>query len=46
MSMPENRYPKQLYSQEWNINPLRGRQRKTLGGVVDNLFVAFGIDKG
>ena len=36
-SMPEDRYPKQLFSQEWNIKPRRGRQRKTWGGVVDDL---------
>ena len=46
VSMPENKYPKQLYSQEWNIKPCRGRQRKTWGRVVDDLFVALGIDKG
>ena len=45
-SMPENRYPKQLFNQEWNIKPHRGRQRKTWGRVVDDLFVALGIDKG
>ena len=45
-SMPENRYPKQLFSQEWNIKPRRGRQRKTWGRVVDDLFIALGIDKG
>ena len=45
-SMPENRYPKQLFNQEWNIKPRRGRQRKTWGRVVDDLFVALGIDKG
>ena len=43
VSMPEDRYPKQLFSQEWNIKPRRGRQR---GRVVDDLFVALGIDKG
>ena len=26
-SMPEDRYPKQLFSQEWTIKPCRGRQR-------------------
>ena len=46
VSMPEYRYPKQLYSQEWNIKPRKDRQRKTLGRVVDDLFVALGIDKG
>ena len=40
MSMPEDRYPKQLYSQEWNIKPCRGRLRKTLCRVVGDLFVA------
>ena len=44
--MPENRYPKQLFNQEWNIKPRRGRLRKTWGRVVDDLFVALGIDKG
>ena len=44
-SMPEDRYSKQLCSQEWNIKPRRGRQRKTWGRVVDDLFVALGIDK-
>ena len=29
--MPEDRYPKQLFSQEWNVKPRRGRQRKTRG---------------
>ena len=43
--MPEDRYPKQLCSQEWNIKPRRGRQRKTWGRVVDDLFVALGLDK-
>ena len=43
MSMPEDRYPKQLYSQEWNIKSRRDRQRKTLRRVVDDLFV---VDKG
>ena len=28
-TMPDNRFPKQLFSQEWNITPYRGRQRKT-----------------
>ena len=41
--MPENRYPKQLFIQEWNIKPRRGRQRKTWGRVVDDL--ALGIDR-
>ena len=27
-SLPEDRYPKQLFNQEWNIKSRRGRQRK------------------
>ena len=37
VSMPEDRYSKQLYSLEWNIKPRTGRQRKTWGRVVDDL---------
>ena len=37
-SMAENRYPKQLFSQEWNTKPREGRQRKTWGRVVDDLY--------
>ena len=44
-TMPEDRFPKQLFSQEWNIKPHRGRQRKTWGRVVDDLFVSLGLDK-
>ena len=43
-SMPEDRYPKQPFSQKWNIKPHRGKQcMKTWGRVVDDL--ALGIDK-
>ena len=28
VTMPEDRYPKKLFSQDWNIKPHRGRQRK------------------
>ena len=44
-STPEDRYPKQLCCQEWYIKPRRGRQRKTWDRVVDDLFVALGLDK-
>ena len=27
-TLPEDRYPKQLFNQELNIKPRRGRQRK------------------
>ena len=43
--MPEDRFPKQLFSQEWNQKPGRGRQRKTWGSVIDDLFVSLGLDK-
>ena len=43
--MPEDRYPKQLFSQKWNIKPRRGRQRKTLCRWWIIYFVALGIDK-
>ena len=28
VTMPEDRYPNKLFSQDWNIKPRRGRQRK------------------
>ena len=45
VSMPEDRYPKQLFSWEWETKPRRGRQRKARGRVVDELFVFLGLDK-
>ena len=43
--MPQDRYPKQLFSQEWNVKPHRGRQRKTWGKVIDDIFLSLGLDK-
>ena len=37
-TLPEHRYPKQLFDQEWNIKPRRGRQRKVWSRMVDDLF--------
>ena len=37
-TLPEDRYPKQLFNQEWNIKPRRGRQRKVWSRMVDDLF--------
>ena len=37
-TMPEDRFPKQLFSQEWDQKPRRGR-------VIDDLFVSLGLDK-
>ena len=42
VSMPEDRYPKKLFSREWETKPRRGRQRKAWGRVVDELL---GLDK-
>ena len=42
----EDRYPKQLFNQEWNIKPRRGRQRKVWSRMVDDLFKSLDIDKG
>ena len=45
-TLPEDRYPKQLFNQEWNIKPLRGRQTKVWSRMVDDLFKSLDIDKG
>ena len=37
-TLPEDRYPKQLFNHEWNIKPRRGRQRKVWSRMVDDLF--------
>ena len=39
------RYPKQLFSQEWNVKPHRGRQRKTWSKLIDDIFLSLGLDK-
>ena len=44
-SMPEERYPKQLFGQEWESKLRRGRQRKAWGRVVDELLMSLGLDK-
>ena len=44
--LPDNRYPKQLLSQEWEIKPRKGRQRKTWSRTIDNIFHALSLDKG
>ena len=45
-TLPEDRYPKQMFNQEWNIKPRRGRQRKVCSRMVDDLFKSLDIDKG
>ena len=44
-TMPEDRFPKQLFSQEWDQKLRRGKQRKTWVRVIDGLFVSLGLDK-
>ena len=44
-TMPQDRYPKQLFSQEWNVKPRKGRQRKSWGKVIDDIFLSLGLDK-
>ena len=44
--LPEDRYPKQLFNQEWNIKPHRRRKRKVWRRMVDDLFKSLYIDKG
>ena len=43
--MPEHRYSRKLFVQEWNVKPRRGRQRKYWCKVVDRLFSSLGLDK-
>ena len=45
VNLPEDRYPKQLFNQEWNIKPRRGRQRKVWSRTVDDLFKSLDINK-
>ena len=45
VTMPENRHPKKLFSQDWNVKPHRGRQRKVWSRIIDDLFVSLEIDK-
>ena len=42
-SMPVQRYPRQLFNQEWKIKPRRGRQRKSWNKYVRELFEALGL---
>ena len=38
--MPEDRYPKKLFSQDWNFKPHRGRQRKVWSRIINDIFVS------
>ena len=44
-TLHEDRYPKQLFNQEWNIKPHRGRQRKVRSRMINDLFKCLNIDK-
>ena len=44
-TMPEHRYSRKLFVQEWNVKQRRDRQRKYWCKVVDNLFSSLGLDK-
>ena len=46
VSMPLSRYPKQLFQEEWNINPCPGRQRKLWKRLVDDIFESLELYKG
>ena len=37
-SMSEDRYPRKVFSQDWDAKPRRGRQRKVWSRLVDNLL--------
>ena len=37
---------KQLLSQEWEIKPRKGRQRKTWSRTIDDIFHSLSLDKG
>ena len=40
VTMPADRYPKKLFSKDWNIKPHRGRQRKVWSRRINDLFVS------
>ena len=42
--MPEDRYPKKLFSQDWNIKSHRGRQRKIWSTIINDDFVSLELE--
>ena len=38
-------YPKQLFMHEWETKARRGRQRKTWGRMIDDIFASLKLDK-
>ena len=45
VKMPGSGYSKELFSQEWNVKPRKGRQRKMWGKVVEDIFTSLDINK-
>ena len=45
-TLPEYRYRKHLFNQEWNTKPHRGRPRKVWSRKVDDIVKTLGIDNG
>ena len=45
-ALSDDGYPKQLFNQEWNIEPCRGRQRKVWIRMVNDLLKSLDTDKG
>ena len=46
-TLPDDRYPpKQMFNQEWNIEPHTGRQSNVWSGMVGDLFKSLDIVKG
>ena len=43
--MGGDRYPRQLFCQNWEVKPRRGRQRKMWSKVVDNIFESLSLNK-
>ena len=43
--MSEDRYPRRVFSQDWDAKPRRGRQRKVWSRLVPNLFGSLDLDK-
>ena len=45
VTLPEDRYLKMLFSQDWNIKPRRSKQRKVWSRLVNDLFASLKLDK-
>ena len=39
-TVSEDRYPRRVFSQDWDAKPCSGRQIKVWSSLVDDLFVA------